>query len=363
MNVKILKITAIVLFLAVDFYSCKKPADNFAGIAMTTQIVRHVYFRMAGTGSVTIDWGDKTPAETFVLTPFKEEYRTEFEFKHDYSYDCSDFSNCSSYTIKISGENITFLSCSRDEFTWGFFKDLDVRSCKTLTRLNCSYNRMTSLDVSKNTSLTYLICGGNQLTNLDVQKNTALTYLNCDFNEITNLDVSKNTSLTNLSCGGNQLTNLDVSNNTKLTHLECWSNRLTNLDVSKLKALTHLSCGTQLADLDVSNNAELIELWCSNNQLTSLDVSKNTKLKLLICYNNSLTSLDVSKNTMLDGYYCLNCQLNKLSIEALNNLFKTLHSNPPLSDSLGKGILINGNPGTDECDYSIAENKGWTVYK
>ena len=86
MQTNIFKTTVIALLLAGFFSSCQKPADapedNFAGITLTTNIVRHVYFWMAGTGSVTIDWGDKTPVETFELTPFKEDFGNEIQFQN-----------------------------------------------------------------------------------------------------------------------------------------------------------------------------------------------------------------------------------------------------------------------------------------
>jgi len=110
----------------------------------------------------------------------------------------------------------------------------------------------------------------------------------------------------------------------------------------------------------VSNNTSLKLFGCRNNQLTSLDVSKNTELTEFGCDKNRISRLDVSNNNMLDGLYC---DFNILSSDNLNNLFESLHSNPPSSEFWGKRISISGNPGADECNVSIAENKGWIVYK
>jgi len=66
--------------------------------------------------------------------------------------------------------------------------------------------------------------------------------------------------------------------------------------------------------------------------------------------------LDVSNNTALR---ILECTSNQLTATALNTLFGTLHSN---TIEGVKTIYIGNNPGTDTCDTSIAENKGWTVY-
>ena len=147
-------------------------------------------------------------------------------------------------------------------------------------------------------------------------------YFALDYNQpITNLDVSNNPALTRFGFANNQLTNLDVSNNPILAYLDC--------------------VGNQLTSLDLSNNLKLLELWCSRNQLTSLDLSNNSML------------------TFLD------CSSNQLSSSALNNLFSTLHSNSIIHSSREnrKIISVENNPGTYECDASIATKKGWTVYK
>ena len=143
---------------------------------------------------------------------------------------------------------------------------------------------------------------------------TALRHLDCSYNQLTKLDLRANTALTSLHCWTNELTSLDVSNNIALTHLELFNNQVSNLDVSKNTALTHL--------------------YCDNNQLTELNLSANTALKRL------------------------NCESNNLSADALNALFETLHNN---TFEYGKTIYIADNPGTYDCDISIAERKGWKV--
>jgi hypothetical protein len=57
---------------------------------------------------------------------------------------------------------------------------------------------------------------------------------------------------------------------------------------------------------------------------------------------------------MLEG---LNCSNNKFSETTLNALFETLHN-----EAIDyKYIDIKGNQGTDTCDKTIAEEKGWEV--
>jgi Leucine-rich repeat (LRR) protein len=84
---------------------------------------------------------------------------------------------------------------------------------------------MTGLEAFVN--LTRLECSYNQLTSLDVSANTALTDLGVLF-QPTDRPGCKCQYRTNLPCDcSNQLTSLDVSANTALTYLDCYSNQLT----------------------------------------------------------------------------------------------------------------------------------------
>jgi len=137
-----------------------------------------------------------------------------------------------------------------------------------------------------------------------------------------------------------------------LTHLDCRNNQLTNLDVSSFTALTLLSCDdNQLKNLDLSFNIALSALWCSNNQLTSLDLSRNTSLRVIDCSINQLIYLDVSHNKWLTYLFC---GYNKLNDDSLNELFRTLQNRG--------SIKIDGNPGESDCDFSIAEERGWVKF-
>ena len=75
-------------------------------------------------------------------------------------------------------------------------------------------------------------------------------------------------------------------------------------------------------------------------------------LTTLSAEGNELTSLDVSKNTALTS---LNVRRNRFSADALNTMFRTLHSNDVGQQ---KVIWISNIEGIDR---SIAERKGWQV--
>ena len=182
---------------------------------------------LAGSGTVTIDWGDGSEIITATLKEYKRRW---FHIKNEYSYNYVD---ASSRTITITGENVTHLGCDGNKH-YG----LDV----------------SSLDVGNNPALTFLECNSCQFPCLDVSNNPALTDLECRFCQFTSLDVSKNTKLSRLICQGCSLTSLDVSNNKALTGLDCSMNSLRKMDVSNNVKLTKLSCAENYFNDDALNS-------------------------------------------------------------------------------------------------------------
>jgi len=208
-------------------------------ITMTTES-GGVMISIAGTGTVTIDWGDGSPNKTYTLSKYNEKdwyIATRSDASHFSAYDgkvhvyynyYSDNSDIiSSHTIVITGGNITHLSCKR--------------------------NKLTSLDLGETTTLIELLCDANQLTSLDVSKNKALVNLNCNVNRLSNLDVSKNTELVYFYCSYNQISSLCLNNNTKLKEVFCSNNQLTSLDFSKNTALKNISCMNEFNGYALNN--------------------------------------------------------------------------------------------------------------
>ena len=219
-KIKFFKTAGIVLCSMLLFPSCKmlfsSRKKGLNTMTMTTVKEGEVTISLAGTGMITIDWGDGTPRETELISPLDRD-----GMLWNYHSTSHNYSGTSARTITITGENITLLGYWNNELT-----ELNVSKNSALTRLGCDNNRLTKLDVSKNLALTGLGCDNNRLTVLDVSKNIALTTLNCGDNRLTKLDVSNNNALTQLFCYGNMLTELDVSGATALTQLQCWNNLL-----------------------------------------------------------------------------------------------------------------------------------------
>jgi len=203
-----------------------------AKIKMINEAGSEVFFTLGGSGTATVDWGDKSEKVTLTLN------ESGVDFKHTYP-------SATIRTIIINGENITRLRCGSD---------------------------FTSLDLSKNTELTFLqLRSCYKIESLDLRKTTALKYLWLS------------------ECYS--IKSLDLSNNSLLTSLKIYATPLNSLDVSKNVALTELdvSMTYQLKNLDVSNNTILKSLSVNGNQLSSLDLSKNTVLTYLDCSGNGFT--------------------------------------------------------------------------
>ena len=311
-----------------------------SAITMTTN---KAWIRVAlrGTGLATVHWPDGDQTKMLDDSPSND--TTNF---------IRNFGTAQNRTITITGDNITYLYCAENELL-----TLDVGNNTALTELHSSYNKLTTLDVSKLTALEHLECGDNQLASLDVSKNTALRSLICNRNQFTSLDVSGLIALGYLAVGGEQLTSLDVS---KLTTLSALSvEGFTSLDVSKLTTLKELYVyNSTFTSLDISKLTALKDLRFNGNpELTSLNASGLTALEYLEVNGNvKLTSLNVSGCTVLNE---LDCSGNQLTTAGLNALFETL---PDRSDSFNIRLKIDGNPGTDDCNRSIATNKNWYIF-
>lgn len=163
---------------------------------------------LAGTGTVTIDWGDGTVLENIQMPELKE-LKKESDAGHEwYKYEGAEYTHpydkVGSYSVKISGQggDMTLLRLQKK----ADFSSVVLNHCDRLQRFNCFDTKLTSLDLSGCTQLKELDCSGNDLlTTLDVSECTPLDLLACSYNELTSLDISKNTQLKWLVCYGNPL--------------------------------------------------------------------------------------------------------------------------------------------------------------
>ena len=95
--------------------ACNKENDVPNQMTMTTK-ANHVDLYTAGSGTMTIDWGDGTGVKTYSLSGFETEWKGSHHHAHGYS-------STSVRTIRITGDNITHLNCSDNGLS-----SLDVRN-------------------------------------------------------------------------------------------------------------------------------------------------------------------------------------------------------------------------------------------
>ena len=309
MKSNIFQLITVAVILIVFGSACgKEDLESHVTMIVKTgyaEVYKATKILLAGSGTVSIDWGDGTDSEKHMLSAYND---IDWVMSESLFLCYHEYPKASTYTITMNGGNITHLQC------WnGGMSSLDVSGMTQLKRLDCGLNPISSLDVRKNTKLESLSCGHNWL--------------------LTNLVVSDNPELISVICESCPISHLDLSKSTKLSFLNCRDTKLINFDISK--------------------NLNLEFLDCADMNLTGLDVSKNTKLTTLICRSNQLTSLNVSTNTVLHSLYC---GYNLFTAEKLDDLFKTLHRN---AEGRRKYIEIDENPGTDDCNRSIAIEKGW----
>jgi hypothetical protein len=221
----------VAIIITTLLFACKKD-DKTQKITMTTAKPDTVAIYLAGSGAVTINWGNKK-SETYILTDSTEKYL------HDYS-DSSE----RTITITTTG-TITYLYCYDIQLT-----SLNAVNLTSLSVLRCGNNQLTSLNVSGCKALKELYCYNNKLTDMDISGCTALKELDCKNNQLSNLDLSGFATLTWLHCGNNQLTSLNVSGCAALTYLNCQENYMTAADLDDLFNTLNSTTGTKAIQIN-----------------------------------------------------------------------------------------------------------------
>ena len=224
-----------------------------------------------------------------------------------------------------------------------------------LEYLTFSNNKLTSFTLSNHSNIKYISIGSNPLTSLTINNNSMLgsvyayyiassCTINCNNNsKLTVMNVEESTGLKILNCYGNTaLTSLPVTGCTAMTTLDCHGNALTGIgNLNNCTALTSIQCyNNKITSLDVSSLSNLTELICRQNNLTSLNVSNKTKLTKLYAYMNKLTSLNVQGCSALNDLDVNSNNLTSLSVQGCNAL-RTLNCCVNKITASGANTLIN----------------------
>ena len=178
--------------------------------------------------------------------------------------------NCTDLTGIAYFANLMTLECQQNGL-----KELDLKDNVNLTKLNCSYNELTTLDVSKNAKLRDLECSDNGIEELNLGDITQLRWLLCAKNNLTELDVSKNRYLQQLHCRHNKLRRLVIGKTSSLRTLYLEGNHLTSLDLNGKSEIWNFDYAVQSYAIDVNEDGTF--------DLTSLpegfDASKTAEWK------------------------------------------------------------------------------------
>ncbi|MCR4671538.1 MAG: S-layer homology domain-containing protein [Saccharofermentans sp.] len=255
---------------------------------------------------------------TFVADINKKNFPDdEFRKYVDEKLDMNDDNKLYDYEIRIA--NKIELKSDKVKSLKGieFFTEI-----KSLTVPNCD---LTSLDLSKNTKITELDCSYNPLlknlvikgckdlkrldvdataiTSIDLSPLYELTYLECSEMALEELDLTVCENIYSVVCKNSHLVSIKAKNCKKLYALHCSGNDLKALDLTGCDSFENLSC-------DSNSNLSLLKfpqkiniLTCSDCDISSLDISDCTSLYQLDCRKNGIKKIDISSSPMLAAAY------------------------------------------------------------
>ncbi|WP_251622610.1 leucine-rich repeat domain-containing protein [Odoribacter lunatus] len=281
---------------------------------------------------LSIDWGDGSITQS-----------------NSHKYDVSG-----KYNVIISAKNLRWFEATYEEIT-----AIDLKKCNSLVGLSLENQNIYEIDIAGFTELRYLKIRDSRLKSLNADGCSKLSYcyLSSDshyYNNLESLNINDCKNLKILDLYYNKLKELNIPKGSQLEKLNLAENEITTIDLSNCSLLQEVDLSdNELKELSIPKGSQLESLDLSSNEITTIDLSNGSLLQEVDLSDNELTSLDVSKNTELTE---LDCRRNEFDAEALNKIFTDL---PVVTQGW---LYIYNNPGTETCNKSIAENKGWRVY-
>lgn len=215
------------------------------------------------------------------------------------------YAKIGNYTIKLKSQNLTSLAVGYIE--QDSYYDVTLGSCPNLDLLMCYF--IKSIDVDKCPKLYAVSVYGYNIP-----------FKTSDCPQVRILDVS----LIDYNKG-----TIDIPFGTR--NLNCSNNNLTKLQV----------------------NYNMQSINCSGNSIETLDLSTCLKVYNINCSNNKLTTLLIPRRA--EKLTTLDCSMNELSKDTLDSIFRRL------PNVITGKIKYSGNPGSGNCNFSIAQNKGWSL--
>lgn len=266
--------------------------------------------------SATVDWGDGT-IEIIETNPSNIEHT---------------YKTHKTYEIKIASNNLQSFALTNEDVT-----KLSFTNCINLNSLTVAHlPRLTDLDLSNCPNLTNLFAlFSPELSSINIEKCKELAYVTIQSTAVTSLNFKSHSKLIRLDCSWNKLKSLDLTDSKALISFKCNNNEIESLIFGEAP--------------------NLISVEAIFNKIKILNLSGATDLVSLLAFNNELTSVTLPQSQILSYIHLIN---NKLEAPAINIMFEKLLPRNKANCS----ISLQNNPGTVDCDKSIAENKDWDVY-
>ena len=211
-----------------------------------------------------------------------------------------------------------------------FYKNAGVSRFSSLTKVDCSYNQLTTLDVSKADYITDLNCSHNNIgVNSQYEQSSLIfgstlesnkiTDLDASFNSLKYLDFTRNTNLVNVTVNDNTSLN-KIESITATSGMSSVKNMIAfNTGLIKLKISTY----SGLKKLDLHDCPAFISFvsFTYTNTLEYLDLSNCVSFSSsseFIDLNNNV--IDNAKELYLKGLTRLNVALNVSKMIGLQRL-------------------------------------------
>lgn len=218
--------------------------------------------------------------------------------------------------------------------------------------------QLTSVECDGLSKLELLSLARNSIAQLVCKQCPQLKDLNVSNNQLSDLTFLKGweKQLIELRIAKNLLTQIDLSGATLLEYLDASENQIEKVSLHPTVLKTINLKGNKIGGvLKLSQMTSLNKLQLSKNQIQELDLSGNEMLEMIEADNNLLEKITVDQ---LSTCKIIDVSQNKLDPCALLKIFEVLPS--IVKKTVGKDLLIKGNPNVTTSRTQVAIDKGWT---
>lgn len=213
-----------------------------------------------------------------------------------------------------------------------FYKNAGISRFSGLTKVDCSYNRLTVLDVSKANYITDLDCSHNNIGKDTAYDQSSLIFdntldsnkiqnLDASYNQLKYLDFTRNTNLVNVTINDNTALN-KIESSTTTYAMESVKNMIAfNTGLINLKISTY--SGLKKLDLHDCPGFTSFISYTYVNSLEYLDLSNCVSFKSSEFTDMNNNVIDNVKELYLKGLTQLNVELNVSKLAGLQKLDTT----------------------------------------